>query len=359
MRGLPKVAVGDKLVSVIVPIYNVEKYLHKCIESIINQTYRNLEIILIDDGSTDNSSKICDEYVKKDSRVSVVHNKNNGVSKARAIGIEKAQGLYVMLVDGDDWIDYETIGKCVEVAEREQSDCVLFSYVKEYNNKSILNPLFEQEFQLNEREVKEKIHRRLIGFRREELRHPEKIDNLSSVCMKLYRIEIARKGRIIDKREVGTSEDTIFNVYALEHCKSISYVNRCFYHYRKNNDQATTVQYKAELYNQWKRLYQIFQEYFEQIENAEYYNEFFLNRVACGMIGLGLNEVSASHSILKKTKNINKILNDPIYKKAFQRLDISYCPLKWKVFFCLCKNKCSILLVLLLMVVNRLRTRNN
>ncbi|OUQ56652.1 hypothetical protein B5E58_10530, partial [Tyzzerella sp. An114] len=95
----------NKKISVIVPIYNVEKYLNRCVDSIINQTYKNLEIILVDDGSPDNCGKICDEYAKKDNRIKVVHKENGGVSSARNVGLNIATGDYIGFVDGDDWID--------------------------------------------------------------------------------------------------------------------------------------------------------------------------------------------------------------------------------------------------------------
>lgn len=94
----------DDLISVIVPVYNVEKYLHKCINSILNQTYKNLEIILIDDGSTDNSGKICDEYALKDNRIKVIHKENGGLSSARNAGLDICSGDYIGFVDSDDYI---------------------------------------------------------------------------------------------------------------------------------------------------------------------------------------------------------------------------------------------------------------
>ena len=101
----------DKLISVIVPIYNVEKYLTKCIESIINQTYKNLEIILVDDGSPDKSPIICDEYAKKDNRIKVIHKKNGGLSDARNYGMSLATGEYISFIDSDDYIDEEMYEK--------------------------------------------------------------------------------------------------------------------------------------------------------------------------------------------------------------------------------------------------------
>ena len=99
---------GDKI-SVIVPIYKVENYLHRCVDSIINQTYTNLEIILVDDGSPDNCPMICDEYAKKDSRIRIVHKKNEGVAVARNVGIDIATGKYIMFVDSDDFIENDMI----------------------------------------------------------------------------------------------------------------------------------------------------------------------------------------------------------------------------------------------------------
>lgn len=98
-----------ELVSVIVPVYNVEQYLEKCIDSIINQTYKNLEIILIDDGSTDSSGKICDSYAARDKRIKVIHQENGGLAVVRNIGVSAASGEYIMFVDSDDYIDTEIV----------------------------------------------------------------------------------------------------------------------------------------------------------------------------------------------------------------------------------------------------------
>lgn len=110
----------EELISVIVPVYNVEKYLSKCIESLQNQTYKNLEIILVDDGATDDSGKICDEYAKKDNRIKVIHKKNGGLSDARNVGINSANGNYIQFIDSDDYIDLDMIE-------------LLYNNVKKYN----------------------------------------------------------------------------------------------------------------------------------------------------------------------------------------------------------------------------------
>lgn len=344
------------LVSIIVPVYKTEAYLDQCVRSLLRQTYEKIEIILVDDGSPDRCPAMCDGYARTDSRVTVIHKRNEGAAFARKAGIMASAGRYLLMVDSDDWLDEETVECCVEAAQRDSADCVQFSYVREYPNKSIENPLFEADFSYDEATSEAKIHRRLVGLIGEELRHPEKIDNLSTVWMKLYRTDAARRGRIISERVVGTSEDTIFNLYALEGCR-VSYVNQCFYHYRKSNAQSITAQYKADLAEKWDVLYQIFQEYIDSSGRGAEYQPAFLNRVACGMIGLGLNEISSPASIRQKAKWLRTILEKPLYVQAFRQLDSSPCPLKWKVFFLLCRRRETLLLALMLEIMNKLRSR--
>ena len=344
------------LVSIIVPVYKTEAYLEQCVQSILGQTYENIEVILVDDGSPDRCPAMCDGYARTDSRVTVIHKRNEGAAFARKAGIMASAGRYLLMVDSDDWLDEETVECCVEAAQRDSADCVQFSYVREYPNKSIENPLFEADFSYDEATSEAKIHRRLVGLIGEELRHHEKIDNLSTVWMKLYRTDAARRGRIISERVVGTSEDTIFNLYALEGCR-VSYVKQCFYHYRKSNAQSITAQYKADLAEKWDVLYQIFQEYIDSSGRGAEYQPAFLNRVACGMIGLGLNEISSPASIRQKAKWLRTILEKPLYVQAFRQLDSSPCPLKWKVFFLLCRRRETLLLALMLEIMNKLRSR--
>ena len=124
-------------VSIVVPVYNVEKYLDRCIESIVNQTYKNLEIILVDDGSTDASSKKCDDWLEKDSRISVVHKENQGLGYARNTGIENASGKYIFFFDSDDYVALEAVQKCVEVAEELNADTVVFNRSNVYSDGRI------------------------------------------------------------------------------------------------------------------------------------------------------------------------------------------------------------------------------
>lgn len=175
------------LISVIVAIYNIEKYLVRCIDSIMAQTYRNLEILLIDDGSTDESGKICDAYAKQDKRIHVIHRKNGGLSAARNTGIERARGEYIAFVDGDDWLEpqmYESLLKAVIDNNAQLAVCryrqVYPDVIKDgstgkitvYNEpyKMLLQQLIEDEAYLIQHAAWNKLyHRDLL----EELRFPE------------------------------------------------------------------------------------------------------------------------------------------------------------------------------------------
>lgn len=126
------------LLSVIVPVYNVEDFLPKCLNSLLNQTYKDLEIILIDDGSTDNSGKICDEYAERDNRIKVIHQKNQGVSAARNVGLDLSTGDYITFVDSDDWCEKDYFRKVFEEAKKfENVEIIITNFIKDFGNNNL------------------------------------------------------------------------------------------------------------------------------------------------------------------------------------------------------------------------------
>ena len=135
------------MLSIIIPIYNVEKYLTKCIESVINQTYKNLEIILVNDGSTDNSKDIINKYSLIDSRIKVINKKNGGLSDARNVGIEIAKGDYIAFLDSDDWIELNMYEKLYSYIKQENADIVQCSYQEVYNEE-VNNQKIKEEIKL-------------------------------------------------------------------------------------------------------------------------------------------------------------------------------------------------------------------
>lgn len=189
-------------VSVIVPIYNVEKYLNKCVDSIINQSLRDIEIILVDDGSTDNSGEIADTYAQKDRRVKVIHKENGGQGSARNYGIEVAQGKYIGFVDSDDWIDLNMYEELYIAAEKENADIAVCNrkVFDENNNLRTIVNVSERIIEINKVNT--------VDYVIERLFYPHTV----VVYNKIFKKSIIYNNNISFKevKEVG-SEDTLFN----------------------------------------------------------------------------------------------------------------------------------------------------
>lgn len=129
---------ADTMVSVIIPVYNVEQYLSQCVESILAQTYQNLEIILVDDGSTDGSGKLCNEFAQRDSRIIVIHKPNGGLSDARNVGTEACNGEFVFYLDSDDYLEQDAISALVSIQEESQAEVVIGNYFYTYTDHEVI-----------------------------------------------------------------------------------------------------------------------------------------------------------------------------------------------------------------------------
>ncbi len=220
------------LVSVIMPVYNVENYLNKCIESVVNQTYKNLEIILVDDGSTDNSPLICDNWAKKDSRIRVLHKLNSGAGFSRNQGIENSTGEYIFFVDSDDYLDFETVEKCILKANETFADLIIFGkneFSDDGNIKSV--PLNSNKDIFVGREVIDELLPSLFTY---------KIGVGISVWGKMYKASVIKKNNIkfLSEREIF-SEDAYFTTEIFGFLSLVAVINENFYYYRKSNTSYT------------------------------------------------------------------------------------------------------------------------
>lgn len=142
---MTKVSDKNPLISVVIPVYNVEEYIERCVDSVISQTYKNIEIILVDDGSPDNCPKICDDYAKKDKRVKVIHKKNGGLSDARNAGINIAKGKYISFIDSDDYVEKEYIKVLYETLIKYNADMSISSHEAIYDNGTIIDNSTNEE----------------------------------------------------------------------------------------------------------------------------------------------------------------------------------------------------------------------
>ena len=278
------------MISIIIPIYNSASFLSKCLNSIINQIYEELEIICINDGSTDESLEILRKYKEEDSRIKIVSHENRGISYSRNEGVAMAKGKWIMFVDSDDWIDIDTCKVVSEIAENEKCDVVMWSYIREFKNKSLPKYYLKQEKKwLGKNEVA-LIHRRIFGPINEELNYPDSMDAYGTVWAKLYRRECVRDIKFIDTKEVGSAEDVLFNAELFSQINNVVFTPHCFYHYRKYG-MSYTNSCKRDLYKKWENLYDRLDAVIRKNNLSYSFKEALRNRICLGIIGLGLNEL--------------------------------------------------------------------
>lgn len=246
MNGIKGEDKMKNLVSIIVPVYNVEKYLNRCIKSLLNQTYKNIEIILVDDGSTDNSGRLCDEYKSKDSRVSVIHKSNAGLGMARNSGIDVAMGKYLTFVDSDDYIELKAIANLVDLAQNYDAEIVTSQFIYEniIEKTEIKTGIYNGKNEVLE------LLAHMVG------NHLSKHDQLNvSSCTKLYFTELIRKNniRFLSEKEI-IWEDLAFNVDVFTHCKKIYVSDYAYYHYCYNGNSLTH-RYNPKKFSQVMTMY--------------------------------------------------------------------------------------------------------
>lgn len=222
------------MISIIVPIYNVEKYIRQCVDSILNQTYRDIEIILVDDGSPDNCAEICDNYAKKDGRVKIVHKKNGGLMSARQAGLRAATGEYVGFVDGDDWIEPDMYGHFADVIKKYKPDMALCEFIFAYPNQDVLSSQKLSKEYFSKEEITGELYPTLL------FKTPYYNFGINPCCWsKVFRREILENNlyRVTPKIKIG--EDAAFTYPCILECQNIAYVDEYLYHYRSNPDSMT------------------------------------------------------------------------------------------------------------------------
>ena len=225
-----------KTLSVIVPVYNVEKYLPTCLDSILKQTGFELEIILVDDGSTDTSSKICDEYSKRDSRIRILHESNRGVSVARNTGVSCATGEYVAFVDSDDELVPDAYQTCASyIEENLDVDCLIYGYYvikyqKSYSITSKTGIYTRSDFG----EVYTEL---LLSFL------------INSPCNKIYRREVISSSGAYFPKDMALGEDLIYNNRYLQNCQQVAVLDKVLYNYYHRNNGSLTTRYHADLFS--------------------------------------------------------------------------------------------------------------
>ena len=278
------------LISIIVPVYNVEIYLKKCIDSIINQTYKNLEIIIIDDGSNDNSGRICDEYLELDGRIRVFHKSNGGLSSARNYGIDKAKGEYICFIDSDDYIQCDMIEKLYNACNNNNAQIACCGMIIEKDNNESKKINCKNEFCINSKEA---LKRMLL------------LDEIEvSACDKLYKTELFNDVRY----PIGKYYEDMATTYKLLiQAKNVVHINYAGYHYIIRQGSITNDGFDVK--------------HLDMINIAKEIREFAIGNYE------DLKEAGDYYYYLQLTTILRKIYNSPNkseYKKEYQNLKKEY-----------------------------------
>ena len=314
---------NDCLVSVIVPIYNVEKYLNKCIESIINQTYKNLEIILIDDGSTDKSGKICDRFAKKDNRIKVIHQKNAGVSSARNTGIDSADGLWIAFIDSDDWVEENYIKNLIENTSKDV-DVVQCGYYRIVEEKK------EQINCAGKLEIKN-------------------ADEFLNGCLNpqtaygLCHMKIIRKSIINDIRfneKIVVCEDALFNIQISRNMKYFKMIKQPLYNYRINRDSVVR-RYDENYPEKYKKALNVIGDYLRiNYKNNYKVRTNYFNFVVYHLMLIAVNYCYNPEKPISDRKNtLKKVCKQDLFAKSLKGSNYNNISLTRKITLWTLKNK--------------------
>ncbi len=222
------------MISVIVPVYNVEPYLRKCLDSIIGQTYRNLEIIVVDDGSTDGSGKICDEYRKKDERITVFHTENRGLSAARNYALDRLQGNYVAFLDSDDWFEENALQTFFNTAQNTEADIVACRFYQEFRDKTVESGGSEKEFIVKDENI---LKTMVVDHKITE-----------DVWNKFYRANLFSSIRYPEGR---IFEDKATTYELLRKSEKLAYIPDCLIHYRNRKNSLSNIHSMKSLVDYW------------------------------------------------------------------------------------------------------------
>lgn len=349
-------------ISIIVPVYNVEQYLRQSLDSLVNQTYRNIEIVAINDGSPDNCIGILREYAAKDDRIVIIDKKNEGVAAARNDAMKVASGDYFMFADGDDWIELNACERLIEVMTEYKPDVIMYSYYREYADKTLeKRNIFPKDFIIFDEEQCRQLHRRHAGAIGEELAHPENFDAICSLCTKLFRADIIREHSdeiyYIDNKIVGTYGDGLMNMFYYKYVHKAVFIGDHLYHYRKTNESSVTTVYKKDYAKRWSNQFDIIEKYIADNHLGDDFKQGLKSRISFSIVGVGLNEILAPTGFRKKYKEVKKLLNDPRFKDAIKTFDIHLMPIHWKVLFFCSRHRITIVVYCLLSMIKFLKSK--
>jgi glycosyltransferase involved in cell wall biosynthesis len=299
-------------ISIIVPVYNVEKYIHRCIDSILAQTFSDFELILINDGSTDKSGSICDNYAKEDSRIKVIHIKNGGVSKARNKGITIAKGDYLMFCDSDDFVErhwcsllYKAISQGGNVLP--VSGVRVVNNIRKQNSETI--KAFPQRMSIKKGKYFETYKQGLSG----------------GLWCKIYDRRVIIENGLYFDDSVNRGEDLLFNLSYISHMDSFVTIPSITYNYVHSNENSLMNRYRKDLYDVTVMVYYAWKDYFKQHNVGRNQIEEFTTFYYLNFLNVFKNTFDERNTdnLLTKLMYNNYILNSKEFRECIELADTS------------------------------------
>ncbi len=328
-------------VTVIVPVYKAEKFLHKCLETIVNQSYKNLEIILVNDGSPDNSLKIAEGFAKNDKRIKIINKKNEGVSVARNTALNIASGEYICFIDSDDYVELNMVEEMYEKIKKFDADLVLSDYNRVFPNRIKEEGMVIEEGFYSDKKLLEEFFEDYISL-------TDKFGTNQFACTKLFKKSIIDKYNLRFNKSLKIGEDHLFTAQYISHINSFyALTGRRFYNY-VYQDESAMVAYRDDLYDNIKlfflELHNINYEGLERKElDKKIYSGFILH-----LYRALLNENKPENKRNKKEKveKIHSIISDDYCQRALNLMDKRYIPKKLKPYYMFSKRKMASLVYL-------------
>lgn len=327
---------NNVFLSIVLPIYNVEKYLERCISSILNQQFKSYEMILVDDGSTDDSPMICDRYAKEYSFISVVHKVNGGLSSARNAGLEVASGEYVFWVDSDDWIEQGSLQLLYNCLQKNHTDIVKFNYFRHADTSERIASTAMPGLYCRKDQIYELVHQALKGASRFGL----------SVWSHIYKSSFLRDTNLIfiSEREIG-SEDYLFNLQAYALANSVLILDECFYYYDLRQGSLSQ-RYKENIRAQYTNLYCEYRDTLKRIGLYDEFEKHLLHYYVWSMFDVIGHEytVTYNHSIHEGRAKVKVLLSQKELRYALKHVPYNEVNIKRRVLLIWMRFKCEPLL---------------
>lgn len=319
-------------ISIIIPVYNLEKYLSACIDSILCQKYKNLEIIIVNDGSTDSSKEICEEYQNKDQRVRVFSQNNSGVSVARNKGIKHATGDWIMFVDGDDLVD-ANLSEIIPQLDLE-NDVYMFAFTKIFGERKQTVGFGKQIcFEKNDFE---NLQRWILNQYLYPINYV-----ISSPCGKIYRRDFVMKNKCEFPANIKMGEDKIFNLQVFQYAQKGTYMDSSFYNYRVYQ-QSTVNKYSKDIVNTVENMLDKIRIFLEQYKKYEKFQDDYDIRIIMSiMYYIMLNFCHPKNSQKYSTRKAEflNLVNQKKYSIAIKKVDGKKFPIRQRVLFVMIKAK--------------------